>query len=242
MEQVTLLSVNWNQRDAMELMLKSFALHHYEGKPMRLRLVDNNSTDESREWLKSQQIPFVEMDSNIGHEQAINYVYDSVDTPYCLLLDTDVEFKASIKDYLEPIMDPFNRIISTGDLITGDQLNAPVKPRIGAWFWLFDISYMKTNGILKFRDTTDWSYDVGSWYWEQMQKLGMENVNLFRHPGHIDRDIEGMVYDRFVHYGKVSWDLDKHADREYEVKDRRAYIKQRLEIYKHVDLKGKFTF
>jgi glycosyltransferase involved in cell wall biosynthesis len=239
MEDVTLISVNWNQKEAMELLLKSYVKNHYEGEKLKLILVDNGSTDGSWEWLKENKIPCVRLSENIGHERAINFVYDEIKTKYALLTDTDVEFLDNVHNYIYYFNDSCK---AAGELITGDNLGSPVKQRIGAWFFLWDIQAMKEKGVNIFRDesVTDWSYDVASWYTEQFFNAGFTHHNIERQTGHIDYDILGMRYGTHIHFGKVSWNLENHKDRITEVIARRNYIKERLHFYSDIDLRDKF--
>lgn len=238
MKDITLVTVNWNQRPCVELLLKSFIKHNYEGEPFRLILVDNASTDNSQDWLLENEVPFFAMNENIGHENAINEIYDKIDTQYVLLLDTDVEIKDNVLDYLSYM---HSGCISVGELIDKNfMFDSKIKDRISPWFWLFDISEMKKRGVETFRTKGDWSYDVGSEYWELMRDFGFTNHNLIRHPGHQDNDIVSMKYDKHDHIGKVSWNLNNHGDRYSEVMRRRDYVEERLYNYKDVSLKGKF--
>lgn len=66
MQDITLVSVSWNNKTVMELMLKSFVKHHYKGEPLKLLLVDNGSDDGSKEWLKENKIPFYDFIINLG--------------------------------------------------------------------------------------------------------------------------------------------------------------------------------
>lgn len=232
---ITLLSVNWNARPAMELMLKSFVTHHGQ---VRLMLADNGSTDDSKQWLYDQGIPFLDFPTNIGHEQMLNVLYPAITTKYVLLVDTDVIFNDSVFGYFDQLVGP---IVAAGDLINGDQLNSPIKPRLGAWFIAFDIERMRSVGVTKFRTKQAWDYDVASEFYENIWMNNLQPLIIDRLPGNIDNDVEGMKYGKFSHLGKVSWDLSKHGDREHEVKMRRDYINLRLNEFKDVDLKGKFV-
>lgn len=118
-----------------------------------------------------------------------------------------------------------------------------IKDRISPWFWLFDIQKMRESGVKYFRDPSveDWTYDVGSYHTEKMFDFGFKNYNLVRHPGHQDVDLVSMKYDKFWHWGKVSWSLENHGDRYSEVMRRRGAIKERLKLYSDIDLKNKFT-
>lgn len=241
MTEVTLVSVNWNNQPCVELLLKSYVKHHYSGEPLKLMLVDNGSTDDSKKWFIENDIPFIDLHNNIGHENGLNFIYTEIETKYCLLNDTDVEYKENVYDYLKEMNDVN---ISVGELIDNNYINNDkVKDRISPWFWLFDISKMHEAGIKYFRDpkVEDWSYDVGSWQWEQMRNLGYTNFNTPRKHWNQDNEIVSMPYDKVDHIGKVSWNLKNHQDRYSEVMRRRDYVRDRLELYKDIDLKGKFV-
>lgn len=238
-EEITLLSVNWNQRKVMELMLKSYVKHHKESEwspELNLMLVDNGSDDDSKKWLTENGVPFIDLPFNIGHEAAINAVYKKIDTKYCLLVDTDVQFMSNCWQY------PLNSTcLVAGDLITGDVLGAAVKPRIGAWFFLFDIEKMKSSGVHKFRDTHEWSYDTGSWMTEQIFSRGFTHHQINRKPGDIDRDVIGMDYGTHRHLGKMSWATSHHKDRIDEIAMRMRYVEEQLPLYADIDLRNKFA-
>lgn len=240
MKDITLVTVNWNQQPCVELLLKSYVKHHYTGEPLKLILVDNNSTDNSRDWLFENEIPYVGLPENVGHENGLNNIYNDIKTKYILLNDTDVEYNANIFGYVDKIKDT---CISVGELIDKNYMNdTHIKDRISPWFWLYDISEMHKAGIKYFRDPSeeDWTLDVASWQWLKMKELGFSNFNISRKHWNQDSEVVSMPYEKFDHIGKVSWNLDNHGDRYSEVMRRRQYVKGRLELYEDIDLKGKF--
>lgn len=243
MKNLTVLSVNWNAKEPMELMLKSYVAHHHYGERLNLILVDNGSQDGSVEWLKENDIPFISLPENVGHEEAINRVYQHIKTQYVLLVDTDIEFYDNVWFYVSH-MDDMD-VISAGELIDKNYMGqTKIKDRISPWFWLFDIRRMKTCRVGAFRTKEDWTYDVGSEYWEWMVRLGFKNHHIPRRNKHEDQDSDliSMVYDKFCHWGKVSWDVqEKHTDRYSEVMRRRYAINSNLKKYEHIDLKNKFV-
>lgn len=247
---MTLWSTNWNQQKALELMLRSFAKHHYKGEPIPLMLIDNGSTDGSKEWLREQGIPFLDLGKNATHEWALNFSFNMIKTKHVLLVDSDVEFLDSISEYSRWLA---GDCVSVGDLINNVyawnahlKINEPIKPRISPWFWLFDIQRMKDNGVFAFRgdDCENWLYDSGSWLWEKMQELGFSNHQLERFG--TDRDWAnriatwasglGMSYERFFHYSQVS--CKEPAEKTVE---RRKNIVARVKDYQDVDLRGVFV-
>jgi glycosyltransferase involved in cell wall biosynthesis len=202
-------------------------------------LVDNGSTDGSKVWLTQNKIPFISLTENIGHEQAINHIYPLIRTKYALICDTDIEFFANIVDTYIPLLNSEVKLI--GDYITGDQLDSPVKPRVGAWFYLFDIEAMRLRGWNVFRDSNDWSYDVGSFMTEKILEAGFKIHHIQRLNQDIDHELISMRYTTHNHIGKVSWDIEKHSDRHDEVVRRRKYIEEKLIEYSDIDLQNKFT-
>ncbi len=190
--------------------------------------------------MKENEIPYIPLAKNEGHENALNRVYNLIETKYCLLNDSDVEYKANVYGYLDEMK---GSCVSVGELIDNNYINQDkVKDRISPWFWLFDISEMHKAGVKYFRDplVEDWSYDVGSYHWEQMRNLGFTNFNLPRKHWNQDNAIVSMPYEKFDHIGKVSWNLKNHSDRYSEVMQRRDYVKERLLFYQDIDLRGKF--
>ena len=240
MKDLTLVTCNWNQQPCVELLLKSYVKHHYTGEPLKLMLVDNASTDGSQDWLYENGIPFVRSESNVGHENALNAIYNDIKTKYIILNDTDVEYHANVFGYLEKMKD---NCISVGELIDNNYMNdIHIKDRISPWFWMYDISEMHKAGIKYFRDPAeeDWTLDVASWQWLKMKELGYTNFNIPRKHWNQDNEVVSMPYEKFEHIGKVSWNLENHGDRYSEVMRRRQYVKERIELYKNIDLKGKF--
>jgi len=230
--------VNWNQQPCVELLLKSYVRHHYSGEPLKLILVDNGSVDGSKEWMIDNNIPFIDLKVNIGHENAINGIFESISTKYVLLVDTDVQFKNFVWDYVSFFDD---KIVSAGEIIDKNFINEmKIKDRISPWFTLFDYKRIRKAGINTFRTNNDWTYDVGSEFYENLLKAGFANFNIERLPGDQDGDLISMKYEKFRHWGKVSWDLIEHLDRVTEIVNRRKAILEELKTYSDVDLKNKF--
>lgn len=238
MNGVTLMMVNWNTRDCVELALKTFWIHH-KWQQVNLMLWDNASTDGSKEWLYDKGIPFFDSQTNIGHEEAICVMYPAIQTKWVLLIDTDLIFNEECIDHYCNFLS--EDVVAAGDLIRGDNLGEAVKPRLGAWFVLFNIEACRRIGIQKFRDTTDWSMDVGSHFYDRIWRANKDVHIIGRLPGHIDYDVLGMRYGTHDHLGKMSWNLVNHGDRRDEVERRRVYVKEELKKYQDIDLKGKFT-
>lgn len=241
MNDLTLVTVNWNQREVLELMLKSYVHHHYNREPLKLIVVDNGSEDDSKSWLSHYNIPFLSLTKNVWHEPALNLVFPFINTKYCLLNDTDIEYLDNVYDYLNAFDDTCK---SAGEYIDWDCYHdQKIKPRISPWFMLWELQAAKDKGIEKWREGDNWVYDVGSWYTERLQEVGFTNHNIPRYPGNQDSDLISMRYPKYNHLGKTSWDIyNQHPDRVGEVEMRRNYVKTRLALYEGIDLRNKFIW
>jgi len=236
METPTLLCINFNGTPHLELMLKSYVLNHYKDEPLKLCLIDNCSTDGSYEWLLENGVPVRRLESNIGHENAIELVYPEL-TGSILLVDSDVIFYNNIHHYFDRLKDG---VVASGDLVTGDNIGTDIMPRLGAWGIWFDIDACKAAGITYFRNKDSCAYDVASQFYENIIQAGLKVDVQPRLPGNIDRDEEGMRFGDWAHLGKCSWEMHKHGDRFDEVEMRKSYVRRRLKEFESVDLKGKF--
>jgi len=239
-EDITLITVNWNQKECIELLLKSYVAYHYNGTPLKLTLVDNGSKDGSKEWLRDNCIPFHDFAENIGHENAINAIYDEIRTEYALLVDSDVQFRQNVWPYMDELNWP---CVIAGEMIDKNFINeTKIKDRISPWFMMFNYRLARFTGISKFRTKDDWTYDVGSEFTEELLKRGFTYHNIERLPGDQDNDMISMKYEKYVHWGKVSWDLADHLDRVTEITKRRSAISEELKHFSEIDLKGKFIY
>lgn len=240
MKDITLVTINWNNRLCLELMLKSYVKHHYNGEELNLLLIDNNSADDSREWMDTNGIPYQQLSGNIGHEAAICFLYPEIKTKYVLLVDTDILYNENVFSYIDLLNES---TVAVGDLISGDRLgDMVIKPRLGAWFILFDIETCRNKGITYFRhpDNNNASYDVASEFYENLWRNNLGVHALKRLNDNPDSSVIGMQYEKFGHLLRMSWDLNKHVDREGEIMMRRRYVESRLNEFRDVDLRGKF--
>lgn len=209
-------------------MLKTYIKHHYIRAPLRVLIVDNGSTDGSKEWLRTNEIPFISLPRNAGHSEVLNLVWNKIQTKYLLLVDSDIEFRDNVFTYIPLLKD---NCASVGAITH----NPPIHPRIAPWFHLLDYQRCKDAGIHAHRGegNTDWSYDTGSWLWEKIQQAGLTNHDIWMREWY-----KGMYfheYEKVNHYGQVS-----SAQPNSEIPLRHAQIIKNLALYKDIDLRGKF--
>lgn len=223
MEDLTILVTNWNQQKTLELCLKTYVKHHYTGEPLTCLIIDNGSLDGSKDWLRANGIPFVDLPRNVGHQEALNLFWNQIHTKYLFLCDSDVEFHANVFGYMSFLKD---NCVSVG----GIKHDFPLHPRIGPWFHFMDYLRLKEAGVNGFMEEgcahgiADCSYDCGSRLWEKIQQLGL---------GHYNIDI--VTDGKITHYTQVSTG-QPHSG----VWDRRNHIARRVYDFRDIKLAEKF--
>lgn len=100
---VTVVLVNWNGKAHLQAFLPF--LFHTEYPHFSVVLIDNASTDDSVAWVKAHfpQIHIEQLDCNTGFAEGNNtaFMRGLVQTPYAVLLNTDVEVAP---DWLAPLV------------------------------------------------------------------------------------------------------------------------------------------
>ncbi|HOJ59587.1 MAG TPA: glycosyltransferase family 2 protein [bacterium] len=97
--------VSWNRRAYLEKAIQSLLDQHYDG--LEIIVVDNGSTDDSREWLRSRSdIILIENQANAGAAAARNQGLRVATGAYTLFMDSDAELRtpgglAILVQYLE---------------------------------------------------------------------------------------------------------------------------------------------
>ena len=101
MKQISVIILNWNGADMMRRFLPSVVEYSTEATVI---VADNGSTDNSLEMLR-EEFPSVEImafDRNYGFAEGYNKALAQVDTPYTLLLNSDVEVTPG---WLRPLLE-----------------------------------------------------------------------------------------------------------------------------------------
>lgn len=91
MSKLSVVILNWNGRHHLERFLPS-VVSHTQGDA-EVVVADNGSTDDSLPWLRLNypDVRVVRLDQNYGFAGGYNRALKAVDSPYCLLLNSDVE-------------------------------------------------------------------------------------------------------------------------------------------------------
>ncbi len=83
----TIVIVNWNTlavlRDTIDAVRRLTPSH------IPLTIVDNGSTDGSKDWLKTQNVNLISLPINVGHSIALDLAFYGSDTDVVITIDSD---------------------------------------------------------------------------------------------------------------------------------------------------------
>lgn len=117
---VSIIIVNWNGKNHLKNCLRSLAKLKY--KKTEIIIVDNGSTDGSREYITTRypKIQLIKNSSNLGFSQANNQGIKKASGEYVLLLNNDTKVR---NDFLATLVKK----------ISSDPLLGAVQPKILHW-------------------------------------------------------------------------------------------------------------
>jgi GT2 family glycosyltransferase len=99
--ELSVIFVNWNGGGLLRRAVESVE-RFAPSLPFEIVVVDNASTDGSRDWLRSlgQRVRLVENEENLGFSKANNQGIRTSRAPFVFLLNTDAEVRAGTIDKL----------------------------------------------------------------------------------------------------------------------------------------------
>ncbi len=94
--------LNWNGRKLLEQFLPS-VLQHSSNEECDVVVADNNSSDDSLEFLRTHYpgLPVIVLDKNYGFAEGYNKALQQLNTEYIVLLNSDVE---TTPDWVKPLV------------------------------------------------------------------------------------------------------------------------------------------
>lgn len=114
---VAIVILNWNGKNYLERFLPHLILSTYDN--YKIIVADNNSTDDSVSFLKSNypNVEIIQLDTNYGFAQGYNLALQNVSADYYVLLNSDVKVKPG---WIEPMV----------ALLESDKMIAACQPKL----------------------------------------------------------------------------------------------------------------
>ncbi|MCC8186696.1 MAG: glycosyltransferase family 2 protein [Bacteroides sp.] len=103
MDQVAVVVLNWNGREMLERFMPQ-VLCHSEAEGVAIYVVDNGSTDDSKEWVTASfpSVRLLTFDENLGFAGGYDRALRQIEAEYVVLLNSDVEVTSG---WLSPLID-----------------------------------------------------------------------------------------------------------------------------------------
>ena len=103
MSELAIIIVNWNGGELLHRCLESIRKFP-PAVSYEVVVVDNASTDGTREWLELQTVRLIKNQDNVGFGRANNIAFRETKQPFLFLLNSDAELQTgSIDKLLETI-------------------------------------------------------------------------------------------------------------------------------------------
>lgn len=83
----TIIIVNWNTKDVLRDTIA--AVRDLTPGHVPITVVDNGSTDGSRQWLETQNVDLLALPMNVGHSIALDLAFLGCETDIAITLDSD---------------------------------------------------------------------------------------------------------------------------------------------------------
>lgn len=131
-EKVAVVILNWNGKSYLEQFLPTVLKYSSNSKVI---VADNNSTDDSIEFLKTyfHQVAIIKNEFNDGFAKGYNLALKEIDAQYYVLLNSDVEVTAN---WIEPII----------ALMDSDEKIAACQPKILDYYHKNKFEYAGASG------------------------------------------------------------------------------------------------
>ena len=110
----TLITCSYNTPFITEAMLKTYCMHH-EGKHRIIIVENSDPEDTTREMLAKYNIPYTDGHKILppspeglegrgwacSHTEGLDWAVRNCETPYCLIVDTDILFKQNLEQWFD---------------------------------------------------------------------------------------------------------------------------------------------
>jgi glycosyltransferase involved in cell wall biosynthesis len=171
---LSVLTVSYNCLDFIKLQILS--VRRFSTWPHEIIIIDNASSDGSREWLREQpDVRLIPLANNIGHGRGLDMALMAAKGEHCLILDADahVQRNGYEDDLLALYQSGSNvRLVAAKGTYNAD---APDAKPIHAAFMFFEPRIFKDFG---FSFVAVGRHDVGRKVFYDLRDLGLETVRV----------------------------------------------------------------
>ncbi|MBX7241658.1 MAG: glycosyltransferase family 2 protein [Bacteroidia bacterium] len=195
---VAVILLNWNGKHWLERFLPFVTRSTYPA--LEIWVVDNASTDESVAYVQSEfpQVKTLVLDKNYGFTQGNNLALPHIDTPYYILLNSDVEVSPG---WVEPMAEYMEQHPDTGVIqpkILAHHAKDTFEYAGAAGGWIDSLGYPFCKGrVFEFIEKDEKQYDKTSEiFWASgaccmirksvTDKTGLFEPSFFAHMEEID--------------------------------------------------------
>jgi hypothetical protein len=208
----TLITCSYNTPFITEVMLKTYCMHH-AGKHRIIIVENSDPEDTTREMLARYNIPYIDgykilpsdpisegykkIDSWFhghyrSHHAGLDWAVRNCETPYCLIVDTDILFKQNLEQWFDFFANN-EQIALLGPHYEKTKDSPQVLPRVHPCFMMLDVELFKKYDDLTFNSdhatgpshelmaeklADDECYDVGSYLFLRIGELGKQTSNI----------------------------------------------------------------
>lgn len=171
---LSVLTVSYNCLDFIKLQVLS--VRRFATWPFEHVVIDNASSDGSREWLREQpDVRLIPLANNIGHGRGLDMALMAARGEHCLILDADAHVQR--KGFEDDLMalyqgNPHTRLVAAKGSPDPDTPDA--KP-IHAAFMFFETRMFKNLGV---SFVAVGRHDVGRKVFYDLRDIGLETVRV----------------------------------------------------------------
>lgn len=248
MDNLTLITFNFNTPEVVINMLQTFVKHNGTG-PHKLLLYENSSDEKSPIELEKHVLPYIRQ-IDARHAKSVDRALYDCKTKYALILDSDIEFRKRIRPLYDRFKDEGGALMGE---VCGSRGGYNLYPRVHPWFMFVNIENIQKHGI-KFYDEerikkTDseyfyqavplllrhddvWRYDVGATFYEDVNNAGLKIIDYKAEP------------DYFIHFEGMSWQAkSKHTwlMQHHQQVNNLMLMHRQTYAYNKINIKGCFV-
>lgn len=194
---LTIITCNYNTPELIINLVKSIK-KHCKNVP-EIVVVETGSVVDSTLQVDGVRYLYAQ---NSPHGIGVNKAFESVQTEYVLLVDSDVLF---LRDFEHPFNVFKNKNLTLMGKVVGDIGGKSLYDRVQPWYCLINLKNLKEHGITFFdeerikksKEERTKVYDIGSTMFEDVINAGLDVG---------DAELENKY---FKHYGGMSWKIQK---------------------------------